>query len=418
MLQSKLFTKTSRDAPADEVSVNAKLLTRGGFIEKLMAGVYSYLPLGLRVMRNIETIIREEMSAIGGQEVLLPAMHPKENWERTGRWKDPGREVMFQFPGRGDREYGLGWTHEEIITPLVKKFVHSHKDLPFSAYQIQTKFRDEPRAKSGILRGREFAMKDLYSFHANETDLDRFYDIALGAYKKIFTRMGLAARVVEASGGVFSKYSHEFQVLTPAGEDIVIFCDHCDFAQNREIVKLENGEPCPKCKAPVRAERAIEVGNIFKLKTRFSQAFNLTYKDEHGKDNLVLMGCYGIGIGRAMGSIVEVHHDDKGILWPKEVAPFSVHLLALQDTPEVHAAANKLYASLQKSKVEVLYDDRAHASTGEKLNDADLIGIPVRLIVSEKTIAAESVEVKARHEKTAALVKTKDIQKFLTSAFH
>lgn len=418
MKQSQLFSKTTRDAPADEVSVNAKLLTRAGFVEKLMAGVYSYLPLGLRVIKNIENIIREEINAIGGQELLLPAMHPKENWERTGRWKDPGREVMFQFPGRGDREYGLGWTHEEIITPLVKKFVHSHKDLPFAAYQIQTKFRDEPRAKSGLLRGREFAMKDLYSFHANEADLDSFYNVVLAAYKKIFVRLGLDARVTEASGGAFSKYSHEFQVLTPAGEDIIILCDHCDFAQNREIVKLETGAPCPKCSAPVRAERAIEVGNIFKLKTRFSQAFNLTYKDALGKDQLVLMGCYGMGIGRALGSIVEVHHDDKGILWPAAVAPFNVHLLALQDTPEVHKAADKIYASLQKLKIDVLYDDRTHASTGEKLNDADLIGIPVRLIVSEKTIAAESIEVKKREEKNATLIKTKDIQKFLTSAFH
>lgn len=411
MKQSQLFSKTSRDAPADEVSVNAKLLTRAGFIEKLMAGVYSYLPLGLRVIKNIENIIREEMNAIGGQELLLPAMHPKENWERTGRWKDPGREVMFQFPGRGDREYGLGWTHEEIITPLVKKFVHSHKDLPFSVYQIQTKFRDEPRAKSGLLRGREFLMKDLYSFHADEADLDRFYDIALVAYTKIFTRLGLQARVTEASGGVFSKYSHEFQVLTPAGEDIVILCDHCEFAQNREIVKLGNGEPCPKCKAPVRAERAIEVGNIFKLKTRFSQTFNLLYKNEHGKDLPVLMGCYGIGIGRSLGSIVEVYHDDKGILWPTAVAPFNVHLLALQDTPEVHKVADKIYASLQKLKIDVLYDDRAHASTGEKLNDADLIGIPVRLIVSEKTIAAESIEIKGRNERAGKLIKEKDLKK-------
>ena len=240
MLQSKLFSKTVREVPADESSVNAKLLLRAGFVDKLMAGVYSFLPLGLRVLKKIECVIREEMDRIGGQELLLPAMHPKENWEKTGRWKDPGREVMFQFAGRGDREYGLGWTHEEIITPLVKKFVHSYKDLPIALYQIQAKFRDEPRAKSGLLRGREFLMKDLYSFHLEESDLDEFYNTVSLAYRKIFERLGLKALVVEASGGTFSKYSHEFQVLTPAGEDIVMVCENNrDFvATLRRIAKL------------------------------------------------------------------------------------------------------------------------------------------------------------------------------------
>lgn len=412
MWQSKLFGKTSREAPADEVSVNAKLLARAGFVDKLASGIYSFLPLGLRSLKKIEQVIREEMNAIGGQELLLPALHPKENWEKTGRWKDPGREVMFQLTGRGDREYGLGWTHEEVITPLVKRFMSSYKDLPLALYQIQHKFRDEPRAKSGLLRGREFLMKDLYSFHTDEQDLDAFYALSQRAYARIFERVGLKALRVEASGGTFSKFSHEFQVPTPAGEDIVVICDSCsEFAQNKEIAEVEAGDKCPKCGKPVRAERAIEVGNIFRLKTKYSQAFRLTYKDEHGKDQLVLMGCYGIGLGRTLGAIVEVHHDDKGIIWPTAVAPFDVHLIALQEDKKVRSAADKLYAALQKSGLEVLYDERA-ASAGEKLTDADLIGIPVRLVVSEKTVAVDSVEIKRRAEKEAKLVKMKDVAKY------
>lgn len=411
MRQSVIFGNTSKTAPTDEVSVNARLLTRAGFIDKLMSGTYSFLPLGLRVLERIRAIIQEEMNAIGGQELLMAALHPKENWETTGRWKDPGREVMFQCAGRGGREYGLGWTHEEIITPLAKKFISSYKDLPLALYQIQTKFRDEPRAKSGLLRGREFLMKDLYSFHADEHDLDRFYEKTQSAYQRVFSRSGVQARLTEASGGAFSKYSHEFQVPTPAGEDIIIICSQCPYAQNREITETEAGQPCPRCQGVVRAERAIEVGNIFKLKTRFSQAFHLTYKDADGKDQLVLMGCYGIGLSRLMGAIVEVHHDEHGIIWPPSVAPFAAHLIALQSVKKVRACAEKLYASLQKQGLAVLYDDREEISAGEKLADADLIGIPARFIISEKTVAADSAELKNRHEKTAKLIKLKDLAK-------
>jgi len=377
-----------------------------------MAGAYSYLPLGLRVLKNIENIIRTEMNELGGQEVLLPSLQPKENWEATGRWKDPGREVMFQLKGRGDREYGLGWTHEEIVTPLAKKFISSYKDLPRAVYQIQTKFRDEPRAKSGLLRGREFIMKDLYSFHTDEQDLIKFYDKARVAYSRIFKSVGLNALQVEASGGAFSKYSHEFQVVTPAGEDIVIRCEVCDFAQNREISEVEGGGACPRCGKKVTAERAIEVGNIFQLKDRFSQAFRLTYKDETGKDHPVLMGCYGIGLTRVLGAVVEVHHDEHGIIWPEAVAPFQAHLIALQNVKSVRAGTDKAYGTLQKEGIEVLYDDRLESSAGEKLTDADLIGIPLRLVVSEKTIAAQSIEVKARAEKNTELIKFQDLGKY------
>lgn len=413
MHQSLLFSKTLHEAPSDEVSVNARLLIRAGFIDKLMAGAYSYLPLGVRVIDNIARIIREELNAIGAQELLLPALHPKEAWEKTGRWKNPGREVMFQFTGRGDREYGLGWTHEEIITPLAKQFIHSYKDLPRAVYQIQTKFRDEPRAKSGLLRGREFLMKDLYSFHLNEEDLNGFYETTTKAYQRIFARMEMNPLLVEASGGAFSKYSHEFQVVTPAGEDIVMKCSKCDYAQNREIAEVESGGSCPKCGNTVEATRAIEVGNIFKLKTRFSKDFNLSVRDEGGKEQLVLMGCYGIGLGRVMGSVVEVHHDDAGIIWPSEISPFATHLIALQSTKEVRNFADKVYTSLQKAGIEVLYDERDGVSIGERFAEADLIGIPVRLVVSEKSIAGGGVEVKRRSERKNELVKPKDVPKYL-----
>lgn len=413
MKQSKLFGKTSRENPADEVSVNAKLLTRGGFVDKLTAGIYSFLPLGLRVIKRIEQIIREEMNAAGGQELCMPALQPRENWERTGRWK--GFDVLFQLKGSGDKEYALGPSHEEVITPLVKKFVSSYRDLPLALYQFQTKFRNELRTKSGLLRGREFLMKDMYSFHRNEQDLDRYYQTILAAYKKIFTRMELNALMTEAGGGTFSKYSHEFQVPTPGGEDIIMTCESGDFAQNREIAKIKAGEMCPKCHTNIRAERTIEVGNIFPLKTKFADAFNLAYKDERGENQPVLMGCYGIGLGRTMGAIVEVHHDQHGIIWPKAVAPYVIHLVLLQSDKNLLAAADKIYASLQKADFEVLYDERISASIGEKLADADLLGIPIRIVVSEKTIEKESAEVKKRSEKKVKIVKIKDLAKHLAS---
>lgn len=413
MLQSKLFSHTLHTAPADEVSVNAKLLTRAGFVDKLMAGSYTLLPLGFRVFTKIAAIVKEELNAVGAQELLMPALHPKANWERTGRWTDPGREVMFQFQGRSDKDYGLGWSHEEIITPLAKKFIGSYKDLPLALYQIQVKFRDEPRAKSGLLRGREFIMKDLYSFHANEKDMEEYYEAQRDVYQKIFTRVGLNALVVEASGGTFSKYSHEFQVLTPAGEDIILTCEKCNFAQNREIAKAEAGSDCPKCGKKILAQRAIEVGNIFKLKTKYSQPFNVTYKDERGLDQPVFMGCYGIGISRTLGAIVEVHHDQRGIIWPKSVAPFAAHLLILQNDRKVQQVGLKTYHALQKAGVEVLYDDRAWVSPGEKFIDADLIGIPTRAVVSEKTLAKDSLEIKKRGEDKVELIKVEEATKFI-----
>lgn len=409
MRYSKLFGKTSKTVPHDAESINAKLLAKAGFIDQLMAGVYSYLPLGLLVLKRIQQIVREEMDAIGGQEVLLPALHPKELWAKTGRWEDPGKKVMFQFEGGGEREYGLGWTHEEIVTPLAKRFIQSYRDLPLAVYQIQDKFRDEPRPKSGLLRGREFSMKDLYSFHANQKSLEEFYEQATQAYVNVFQRCGLDAIVTEASGGAFSKYSHEFQVSTEFGEDHIFVCSSCRYAQNRDITEMKVGAKCSKCKkGKIGEEKAIEVGNIFKLGTRFSDAFTLTFTDEKGKKQPVIMGCYGIGPSRVMGAVVEVHHDNAGILWPESIAPYAVHLLVLGNEAEVRRAADELYENLCKHGTEVLYDDR-EGSAGEKFADADLIGIPHRLIMSKRSLEQGGVEVKKRREKEGRIVKMEEV---------
>ena len=409
---SQLFGKTSKNTPHDAESVNARLLTQAGFIDQLMAGVYTYLPLGLLVLKRIQQIIREEMDSIGGQEILMPALHPKEPWAQTGRWQDPGPAVMFQFEGRGEKEYGLGWTHEEVVTPLAKRFIHSYRDLPLAVYQIQDKFRNEPRAKSGLLRGREFSMKDLYSFHATQESLEEFYEATKEAYLRVFQRCGLEAIVAEASGGAFSKYSHEFQVVTPYGEDIIFACSHaeCRYAQNREITELKEGGKCPQCKkGKIEEQKAIEVGNIFKLGSRFSEPFALTYADEKGKKQPVVMGCYGLGPSRVMGAVVEVHHDDKGILWPEAISPFAVHLLTIGKEEEVQEEGQKLYEELWGMGLETLYDDRTEISAGGKFADADLIGIPNRIVLSKRTLAEGSVEWKKREEEKGELVKRESL---------
>lgn len=402
MLQSKLFTKTTKNISAEEKSINAQLLMRAGFVDKLAAGIYTHLPLGLRVINKIANIIREEMNAIGGQEVLMPAIHPKANWQTTGRWDE--LDVLFKLEGGDKKEYALGASHEEIIVPLMKKFISSYKDLPVAAYQIQTKFRNEKRAKSGILRDRQFLMKDLYSFHASEKDLDEYYEKAKAAYWKIYERTGIKDKTyfTFASGGTFSKYSHEFQTITEAGEDEIYLCKKCDLSINKEILDTEN-PVCPECKGKdFDIKKAIEVGNIFKLMDKYSAPFDLKFKDADGKDKTVVMGCYGIGLDRLMGTIVEVCNDKNGIIWPKGVAPFDVHLVSLDsDNGEVKARVEKMYDALQKLKIDVLYDDR-NLSAGIKLKDADLIGIPLRFVISART--ADKIEMKERSEKESNLV--------------
>lgn len=415
MRQSQLFTRTRREAPKDEVAKNAQLLIRAGYIDKLQAGVYTYLPLGLRVFKKIETIIREEMNAMSGQEVLMPSFHPKELWEKTGRWDS--MDDLYKVSDSSGRENALGPTHEEVVTPLAGTFIASYRDLPMYLYQFQNKFRMELRAKSGILRGREFVMKDFYSFHRDEADLADYYEKMKAAYQRVFERAGIGERtyLTYASGGSFSKYSHEFQMLTDVGEDVIAICDTCRVAINKEI--REDQPNCPVCGGSVlREEKAIEVGNIFELKTKFSNAFGLTYKDETGKDQPVQMGCYGIGLGRLMGSVVEAYADDAGLVWPESIAPFRVHLIALgKKGEESFAEAESLYATLTESGIEVLFDDR-DAGAGEKFADADLLGIPHRIVVSKKTLAEGKYEYKMRAGGDASLLAKDEVVKKFVSA--
>ncbi len=399
MRQSHLFTKTKKEDPKDEVSKNAKLLLRGGFVHKEMAGVYAFLPLGLRVFKKIEQVIREEMNAIGGQEVVLTALQEKELWEKTDRWSDEVVDNWFKTKLKNETELGLGFTHEEPLTRLMKEHIASYRDLPKSVYQFQTKFRNEARAKSGIMRMREFVMKDLYSFSKNETEHMAFYEKAKQAYLNIYDRVGLGALtyVTFASGGVFSKYSHEFQTLTEAGEDIIYVSDEKKIAINKEVYNDEVLENLGLSKDELVEKKAVEVGNIFTLGTRFSDALDLQYVDEAGNKQSVFMGSYGIGPGRLMGTIVECLSDEKGIVWPEAVAPFKIHLLSLGDSDAVKQESEDLYNDLSGSGVEVLFDDRS-ASAGEKFADADLIGIPYRIVVSEKSLMKGGVEMKKRSD--------------------
>lgn len=560
MRYSKLLGKTRHNPPCDADSKNAVLLTQAGFIEKVAAGIYNLLPLGHRVFTKINKIIREEMNGVGGQEILMPALHPIELWQTTGRDKTMD-DILYRTKA-GNKEFVLGPSHEETVTPLVAQYVQSYKDLPLSVYQIQTKFRNEPRAKSGLLRGREFGMKDMYSFHTSDEDLDKYYEEVKAAYFRVYERCGLKAYVIEASGGPFSdKYSHEFSVVTEAGEDTIIICDHCQTAQNLEIaqgkvpdpeqkpekelplekvkiergftvennakahkvpeykilktvvyeveghgligvvirgdlsiseVKLENylkkrlrgatpellkevglvqgyispikmqssvkisfigdhsiknvknfvtganafavdyrnanigrdftiadfadfaevksGFHCVKCGRPLKELKAVEAGNIFKLGTKYSEAFNFKFTDKEGKEQLVIMGCYGIGNTRLIGTIVEAKHDENGIIWPINVAPYHVYLASIGNDEKVLKEAEKLYEKLVKADIEVLYDDR-HESPGVKFKDADLTGIPLRLVISNRTLEKDGVEWKLRSEKDFKLEKLTGIEK-------
>ena len=326
MKQSQFYIRTQKESPHDEESLNARFLHRGGFIEKISSGVFAYLPLGLRVLEKINRIIREEMNAIGASELLMPSLIPKKYWEATQRWDV---SILYKTADSSGQDYGLAFTHEEVLTPVLARRIQSFRDLPLALYQIQTKFRDEPRARFGLIRGKEFLMKDLYSFHTDIEDLERYYWVVADAYKKIFSRLGLPVKVTEAAGGDFTKeYTHEFQVLALAGEDTIFYCSKCDFSQNKEVAKVGVSDACPKCGGKIQEARGIEVGNIFRLGTKFSEAAGLKYKDSSGIEKLVVMGSYGIGSSRAMGAIAETLNDDGGIVWPREVAPFQVHVLA------------------------------------------------------------------------------------------
>ena len=407
---SNLFSKTSKNIVSDADSINAKLLTQGGFIVKQMAGVYAYLPLGLRVLEKIEGIVREEMNAFGANEILMPILSREEDYKKTGRHT---MDILFKVEAKEGSKLVLNPTQEEIITPLVKKYIFSYQDLPLAIYQIQNKFRNEPRAKSGLLRCREFLMKDLYSFHCDINDLNDYYDKVKKVYFKIFKKLGLEKLTIltYSSGGDFSKYSHEFQTIADVGEDTIYLCEKCRVAVNKEIIKEH--KKCPECGNPLIVQKkSIEVGNIFKLGTKFSDALSLVYKDREGREQKVEMGSYGIGISRIMGTLVEVFHDDKGKIWPETVAPYKVYLLAI-GRDEVIDKANEAYDKLLKNDIEVLYDDRIKVSTGEKLADADLIGISYRVIISQKTLKKNALEVKKRNEVNSKLLSLDRLIKFL-----
>lgn len=419
MRYSQLFVKTNKSAPHDADSANARLLVQAGFVDQEMAGVYSWLPLGLRVLRKVEQIVREEMEKLGAQEIFMPSLQPKEYWDTTNRWDKV--DVLFKLDSQTGKPYALGPTHEEVVTPLVQKFLHSYKELPTAVYQINTKFRDELRAKSGVLRGREFRMKDMYSFHTSQEDLNAFYQRALQAYVAVFARCGLSVKVVEAGGGAFTeKLTHEFQVLTPAGEDTLLICDTCEFGQNTEVATYKEGDHCPKGHGALRSAKGVEVGNIFDLGTKFTDAFAVDVMSASGERERVRMGCYGIGTTRLVGTIVEALHDEQGMRWPKPVAPYQVHLISLGSKDPAAAeqaigSAEALADELAANEVEVLWDDRSDVSAGAKFADADLIGIPLRIVVSPKTLAEGSVEWKYRHEQHARLVKWDDVVEEVTA---
>lgn len=406
MRYSQLFGKTLRQAPKEAEAISHQLLTRGGFIDhQLTAGVYSYLPLGWRVYKKIENIIREEMNAIGGQEVFLPTLQPKELWMRSDRW-DHMDPPLFKFKDRHEKELTIAPTHEEVITDLASRMITSYRDLPLAVYQIQNKFRNEMRATGGLLRVREFMMKDLYSFHTTPEDLDRFYLEVIEAYKNIFSRCGFHAKIVQAnSGTIGGNESHEFMMVCQTGEDTIVCCRTCDWASN---VEKSNPDRCPKCGSEIERVYAIESGHAFKLGTKYSELMRAYFTNQSGQKKPLVMGCYGIGLGRLMATVVEEYHDEKGIIWPKTLAPFLVHLVDLG----LKERGGEIYKTLTKFGIDVLWDDRT-VSAGEKFADADLIGIPVRLLVSEKT--GDKVEMKRRDEQNSEFLSLEEVVNRLRS---
>lgn len=405
MRLSKTFVKTLREAPKDETAKNGALLTRAGYVHKEMAGVYDFLPLGIRVIENIKNIIRDELNKLGCEELQMTALQNPEPWEKTGRFSDQAVDIWFKTNLASGGELGLAPTHEEPIVNLMKTYISSYKDLPLAVYQFQTKFRNELRAKSGILRGREFLMKDLYSFHTNEENLDKFYSEVEVAYKKIYERLGLGDDTFEtfASGGIFSKYSHEFQTFLPVGEDDVYYNADHSVVLNKEVLNPETIADLGVKEEELSQTTAAEVGNIFKLKFKYSEPLGLKYSDEQNTQQVVYMGCYGIGVSRVMGVIVEKYADDKGLVWPESVAPFKYHLIGIGENGM--KKAEEFYNS---HPGEVLFDDR-DLRPGEKFADAELMGMPYRVVISDKTLAEDSAEVTDRRTGESKLVKISEI---------
>ena len=407
MRQSQLFTKTKREPPADEVAKNAQLLIRGGYIYKVMPGVYAYTSLGLNVLEKIKHIIREEMNAIAGQEIIMSSLQRKDTWEGTGRWDDEVVDVWFKSKLKDDTEVGFGWSHEEAILEMMQQFIKSYKDLPTSVYQFQTKLRNELRAKSGIMRGREFVMKDMYSLHSTQEDMDTYYESVIEAYKRSFDRLGIGEStfVTFASGGAFTKFSHEFQTICDAGEDILYVNEDQTVAVNEEVLEDAVAE-LGIDKTTLKPVKSAEVGNIFKFGTEKSEAMGIYFTDSDGAQKPIYLASYGIGITRVMGVIVEKFSDDKGIIWPESVAPFKVHLVGLgEDMTDAEA----LYNELTSKGIEVLFDDRVGLTAGEKFADADLLGMPWRVVVSKRSLENGGAEVKKRADTDGRIVALADV---------
>lgn len=394
MKRTNLFTKTSKTAPADEVAKNAQLLIRAGYVYKVMAGVYAYTPLGLRVLENIKQIVREEMNTIQGQELIMSSLQKKETWEVTGRWDDEAVDVWFKSRLKDDTEVGFGWSHEEAIIEMMRQSIQSYKDLPQSVYQFQTKMRNELRAKSGIMRGREFVMKDMYSMHATQEDMDQYYEQVIAAYQRVFERFGLgdSTFVTFASGGAFTKFSHEFQTICDAGEDVLYTNDDHSVGVNEEVLDDATKELGVN-KDDLKPVTTAEVGNIFKFGTEKSEKTNFYYTGEDGQRHLVYLASYGIGVTRVMGVMVEKLADDKGLVWPENIAPFKVYLVSIGE--QGVNMADDLYMELQKADIEVLYDDR-DARPGEKFADAELMGIPYRVTASDRLATEGKFELTVR----------------------
>lgn len=414
MRRSELFTKTSKNVPADETALNAQLLIQAGYAYKVMAGVYAYTPLGLRVIENIKQIVREEMNAVSGQELIMTNLQPRDIWETTGRWDDKTVDIWFKTKLKDGQDVGLAWSHEEAIIEMMKQSVASYKDLPVSVYQFQTKLRNELRAKSGVMRGREFVMKDMYSLSTDAKQHDEYYDSVIEAYKKVYDRLGIGndTYVTFASGGAFTKFSHEFQTVCEAGEDVIYLHKGKNIAINEEVLDDGSLNQLGVKRDELEKVKTSEVGNIFNFGTDKSKQMDFAFTDEKGGRQFVHLGSYGIGITRVMGVIAEKFADDKGLVWPEAVAPFKAYLARLGENETVVKTADELYDDLTQKGVQVLYDDR-DARAGEKFADADLLGIPQRVVVSDKTLGSGTFELKARTEQTARQVSRDELYKTL-----
>ncbi len=414
MRRTELFVKTSKNVPANETARNAQLLIQAGYIYKVMAGVYAYTPLGLRSVENIKQVVREEMNAVQGQELIMSNLQPRETWEITNRWDDKVVDIWFKTKLKDDQEIGLAWSHEEAIIEMMKQFVSSYKDMPISVYQFQTKLRNELRAKSGIMRGREFVMKDMYSLSTDAAQHDAYYDSVIKAYTKVYKRLGIGkdTYVTFASGGAFTKFSHEFQTVCDAGEDVIYLHEGKNVAINEEVLDSENLKQLGIKRDELKKVKSSEVGNIFNFGTDKSKQMGFAFTDESGERKFVHLGSYGIGITRVMGVIAEKFADERGLVWPEAVAPFQVYLARLGESAEAVKAADKLYDDLTGKGALVLYDDR-DARAGEKFADADLLGIPYRVIVSDKTLSAGTFELKARSAEKAEQVSMDQLYKKL-----